>query len=308
LDRSNVCRNFAHGLFCGRRKSIFGGRGQSIESYCAFLVELARDQRVTQDNCGILRGPRDRKKIALIFTGGSFAEGYADAHRALTAVNVKASFFFTGDFLRADEFQPLVHELLSEGHYIGPHSDRHLTLVDEHGQTLVPRNVFDSDLRNNLMELARSGVDLKNISFWIPPDETYNREISEWSFDFGVKLFNFSPGTYSNTDYLGDHEPGFTDNETIENSILDLAARPGGLNGFLLLLHLGAGPERRFSSARDCTRCFPSWRKWDIILSASTRCWPPSWRAVSGAAAVTGSRSRDRARHLGAGRASRIPP
>ncbi|HEV2955098.1 MAG TPA: polysaccharide deacetylase family protein [Xanthobacteraceae bacterium] len=218
--------------------------GQSIESYCALLVELARDQRVTQDNCGILRGPRDRRKIALIFTGGSFAEGYADVHRALTALNVKASFFFTDDFLRTDEFQPLVHELLSEGHYIGPHSDRHLTLVNEHGRTLVSRNVFDSDLRNNLTELARSGVDLKNISFWIPPNEAYNREISEWSFELGVELFNFSPGTYSNTDYLGDHEPGFTDNETIEKSILDLAARPGGLNGFLLLLHLGAGPER----------------------------------------------------------------
>jgi peptidoglycan/xylan/chitin deacetylase (PgdA/CDA1 family) len=219
-------------------------RGQSVDRYCALLVALERTARLTQSKCGIVRGPRDEAKIALIFTAGDHAEGYSDVRRALNAVNGKASFFFTGDFLRTERFRPLVHELLREGHYIGPHSDKHLELVGEDGRTLVPRKVFDRDLRDNLVELERSGADVSNIHFWIPPNETYNRELSEWSYESGVKLFNFSPGTYSNADYLGDHERGFIDNDTIEKSILDLAARPKGLNGFLLLLHLGAGPER----------------------------------------------------------------
>ena len=219
-------------------------RGHSVDRYCALLVALQRAGRLTQSKCGIVRGPRDETKIALIFTAGDYAEGYADVRRALNAVNGKASFFFTGDFLRTERFRPLVREVLREGHYIGPHSDKHLELVGEDGRTLVPRKVFDRDLRNNLVELERSGADVSNIRFWIPPNETYNRELSEWSSESGVKLFNFSPGTYSNADYLGDHERGFIDNETIEKSIFDLAARPQGLNGFLLLLHLGAGPER----------------------------------------------------------------
>ncbi len=217
---------------------------RSADSYCARLVELERRGRLGQSDCGIVQGPGDERKIALIFTGGNFADGYADVHGALKAVDGKASFFFTGDFLRAEEFKPLVRELLREGHYIGPHSDKHLELVGENGQTLVSREVFERDLRDNLAELARAGVDVEGSLFWIPPNETYNRELSEWSFDAGVKLFNFSPGTYSNTDFLGDHEPGFVDNETIEKSILDVAASPDGLNGFLLMFHLGAGPER----------------------------------------------------------------
>lgn len=46
---------------------------------------------------GIIRGPRAEKKIALIFTGGDFADGGGLVRRVLARAGIKASFFFTGD-------------------------------------------------------------------------------------------------------------------------------------------------------------------------------------------------------------------
>ena len=58
-------------------------------------------------------------------------------------------------------------------------------------------------------------------------------------------MVNLTPGTRSHTDYMLDDDPRFVSAPAIAASILKTEAEaPDGLNGFLLLMHVGAGPKR----------------------------------------------------------------
>ena len=58
-------------------------------------------------------------------------------------------------------------------------------------------------------------------------------------------LINYTHGTRSNADYMEDDDPHYVTSEVMVRSILDHEKNdPDGLNGFLLLMHIGAGPAR----------------------------------------------------------------
>ena len=62
----------------------------------------------------------------------------------------------------------------------------------------------------------------------------------------GLQLVNFTPGTRSNADYT---YPGmgnnYTESKTIFNSVLEYEQKfTTGLNGFILLVHIGTDPRR----------------------------------------------------------------
>lgn len=203
--------------------------------------------RFTYEQGGITRGPRDEPRIALIFTGGSYAEGAQTILDALREHGVKASFFVTGDFIRTPAFTDHLRRIVDEGHYLGAHSDAHLLYAswEDRSETLVTEPEFRADLEKNLDDLTAFGLTRGRMRYFIPPFEWYNREIADWSRDMGLVLFNYTPGTRSNADYMPDDHPRFISSADIVHGILDHeTAEPDGLNGFLLLLHLGAGPER----------------------------------------------------------------
>jgi peptidoglycan/xylan/chitin deacetylase (PgdA/CDA1 family) len=195
---------------------------------------------------GIIRGPKAEKRIALEFTGHTFAEGGETILDVLARRNAKASFFLTGDFLDNPKFKRLVKRIVAEGHYLGPHSDKHLLYCPWEGpkKTLVSRDVFESDLKRNLEKITRFGVPRSEIKYWLPAYEWYNPEIVQWSKAMGLTLVNYTPGTRSNADYLEDTAKNFISSEAIFDSIVKKEEEPGGLNGFLLLMHIGVGPGR----------------------------------------------------------------
>lgn len=196
---------------------------------------------------GIIRGSTARKQIALEFTGDSFAEGGSTILDGLKKHNAKASFFFTGTFLRNAEFKPLIERIIAEGHYIGPHSDAHLLYCPWTGEkkTLISQEVFRADLEKNLQAIESFGIKRAQITHWIPPFEWYNEEIVKWSREVGLTLVNFTPGTRSNADYTEDDAKNFVPSKVVFDSILKKEREdPNGLNGFLLLLHIGVGPKR----------------------------------------------------------------
>jgi peptidoglycan/xylan/chitin deacetylase (PgdA/CDA1 family) len=196
---------------------------------------------------GIVRGPKNQKKIAFEFTGDSFAEGGPVILDALAKHNGKGSFFFTGKFLRNREFKPLIERIIKEGHYIGPHSDAHLLYCPWTGEkkTLVTKELFRSDLEKNLAGIEAFGLKRTQVKFWVPPYEWYNEEIVSWSNEMGMTLINFTPGTRSAVDYTPDEAKNFVSSQVIFDSILKKEKEdPNGLNGFLLLLHVGVGPKR----------------------------------------------------------------
>lgn len=196
---------------------------------------------------GILRGPKDKKQIALEFTADQFADGGKIILDELANRGAKASFFFTGNYFTNSENRKLARRLVNEGHYLGPHSDKHLLYCPWVGpkKTLVSKKVFRSDLEENLKKIEKLGVKRKEIKYWIPPYEHYNEEIVLWSRELGLTLINFTPGTRSTADYTEDDAKNFVSSKIIYDSILKREQEdPNGLNGFLLLMHFGVGPKR----------------------------------------------------------------
>jgi peptidoglycan/xylan/chitin deacetylase (PgdA/CDA1 family) len=201
-----------------------------------------------QRDGAIIRGPKREKRLALVFTGHEFGEGAETILDELQRHKARASFFLTGDFLRRPEFRPVIERMVTERHYLGPHSDRHLLYCswDKPGQTLVTEEEFAADLIANLDELQRFGVETVRFRrYLLPPYEHFNREIADWTRARRWSLINYTPGTRSHADYTGEADKNFTSSQTIFDSIIKREQEdPHGLNGFLLLLHVGSGPGR----------------------------------------------------------------
>jgi len=196
---------------------------------------------------GIVRGPVEGRRIALVFTGHEFAEGADAILDALARRKARASFFLTGAFLRDPAKAGIVRRMVAEGHYVGPHSDAHLLYCPWTGPkvTLVSREAFTRDLQLNVEALERHGVARQAVTFFLPPYEWYNAEIAEWTSALGMTLVNYTPGTRSNADYTEEGTRQFVSSDVIFQSIVRREREdPHGLNGFLLLLHVGAGPGR----------------------------------------------------------------
>jgi endoglucanase len=196
---------------------------------------------------GIIRGSTAARRIALEFTGHEFAEGGTAILEELARRGARASFFLTGGFLRTPAFAPLIRRIIEDGHYLGPHSDTHLLYCDwdARDRTLVTREAFVRDLENNLQAIEAFGVRRGDVRYWVPAYEWYNAEIAAWSAGLGLTLVNFTPGTRSNADYTGEADRNFVPSQRIYDSILAREREdPDGLNGYLLLLHVGAGPGR----------------------------------------------------------------
>lgn len=201
----------------------------------------------TYDRGCIVRGPRDKKLIALEFTGGSFADGGANILEQLKKRNIKASFFFIGDFYRQPEFRTLIAQIRDEGHYLGPHSDKHPLYAswESPPKLLVTREAFVKDLEDNYRTMEKFEIAKDKARFFIPPYEHWTPEISAWSQEMGVVMINLTRGTKSHTDYMEDKDPKYVASPEIVKSIFEYEQKdPDGMNGFLLLMHIGAGPGR----------------------------------------------------------------
>ena len=193
-----------------------------------------------------VRGPQQEKKIALVFTGDEFGDGVASIARDLRKADSKASFFFTGKYYRTRQFADGIRRLVKDGHYLGAHSDQHLLYCDwtNRDQLLVTRAEFDQDLENNYAAMAGFGFSKEKAPYFLPPYEWYNDSIAAWTRDRGLQLINYSSGTLSHADYTIPSEKNYRSSEQIWQSILDQDKRPGGLNGFILLMHAGTDPRR----------------------------------------------------------------
>ncbi len=207
----------------------------------------ANNKDFSYDNGGIIRGDKNTKRMALVFTGDEFAEGGTVIADALAKHNFKASFFLTGRFYRTRANRQIIKRLKKDGHYLGPHSGQHLLYADwtDRNKTLVTREQFERDLDDNFAAMRPFGIDRRNVPFFLPPYEWYNREIADWASAMGYQIVNFTPGTRSNADYTTDDDKNYISSDAIMTRIKEYEAKdPNGLNGFILLTHIGSGPKR----------------------------------------------------------------
>ena len=202
------------------------------------------------DRGAVVRGNIKAKRLALVFTGDEHSEGTAAILDALKARDVRGSFFLTGRFVRNPKLRPFVQRMIKEQHYVGPHSDSHPHYADweDRNRSLVTEEFFKRDLQKNIDRLRFWGAlpQSERVMF-IPPFEWYNEVHVEWSREMGVELINFTPGSGSNRDYVLEDDPKFVPSRTILREILNYETKdPHGLNGFLLLTHLGSARKDAF--------------------------------------------------------------
>jgi len=202
------------------------------------------DPTLTRDQGGIIRGDPNARVLALVFTGGDYGEGTAAILDDLQARGVHASFFFTGGYLAQPAHQELVRRMVRAGHYVGPHSHGHLLYCpwEDRARSLVTEAEFAADLDRNIADLRALGALAGDGPiYFIPPYEWYNADQARWAAGMGLVLFNFTPGSGSNRDWIPEGERGFVSSERIRTDILAYEQKdPHGLSGFLLLLHVGS--------------------------------------------------------------------
>ena len=197
---------------------------------------------------GITRMDSTKKVIYLAFTAHEFAEGGTLVRETLKKQKVKASFFFTGDFYRNPAFAGFIKQLKSEGHYLGGHSDKHLLYAswEKRDSLLVTKEDFQADLQANYRAMERCGTARAAAPYFMPPFEWYNQSVSDWSRAAGLTLVNFTPGTSSSADYTTPDMGGrYLSSDSIYARILGFESHARlGLNGFILLTHIGTDPAR----------------------------------------------------------------
>jgi len=199
------------------------------------------------DHGAIIRGDSSTKNISLVFTGDEFAEGGNFIASTLEQQRIKASFFFTGRFYNNPAFKKIIQRLDKDGHYLGPHSNRHLLYCDwnKRDSLLVTKEDFTNDLLVNLDVMHGDGINTFKTKYFLPPYEWYNDSIAAWTKELGLQLVNYTPGTLSHADYTTPTDKNYRTSEVIYKSIVEHETRsPSGLNGFILLMHVGAGPGR----------------------------------------------------------------
>ncbi len=191
----------------------------------------------------------------MVFTGHEFAEGGNFIANTLQQQKIKASFFFTGDFYNNYSNDKLINRLVNDKNFLGNHSDKHLLYCDwsKRDSLLVSKFDFLNDLFGPMERLGHLAEDPKDPSapsrpfnkFFLPPYEWYNDSIAAWCKEVGIQLINYTPGTLSHADYTTSKDKNYRSSETIYNSIINYErSKPAGLNGFILLMHIGAGPGR----------------------------------------------------------------
>jgi peptidoglycan/xylan/chitin deacetylase (PgdA/CDA1 family) len=225
-----------------------------LRTYFEFILLVifaisCKNENLTISSFGaVIRADTTVKTIALVFTGDEFSDGGDFITKTLKEHNIKASFFLTGNFYRNEKFSPVIRKLKKNGNYLGSHSDKHLLYCDwtKRDSLLISKKEFIRDIQDSYIELKKIGIGPSKAHYFLPPYEWYNDSIASWTRQLGLQLVNFTPGTGSNADYTyPEMEDRYVDSKTIYNSILTFEHQSSsGLNGFILLIHIGTDPRR----------------------------------------------------------------
>lgn len=212
----------------------------------AYIDSLKKN--VIDNHGAIIRGDRSKKRLSLVFTGDTFADGGELIRQTLKKNEVKGAFFLTGNFYANAAYEKLIRGLREDGHYLGAHSDKHLLYCDwtKRDSMLVTEKEFKEDLRRNYQRMEKFGIKSSDAPYFLPPYEWYNRMIAQWTGELGLTLINFSPGTRSAADYTyPEMDSRYLSSDQIYESIMRCETNDAhGLNGFILLVHVGTDPRR----------------------------------------------------------------
>lgn len=220
----------------------FGATPEAAQRRAASQVlEPAADFQI--DEGAIRRASPAHRELALIFTADEYVDGAETILETLAERDVRAAFFLTGKSLDAPNMRDWVRRAVEAGHYVGPHSDGHLLYAawDNRERSLISQPRFQADLHRNLAELSELGALKTRPIYFVPPFEWHNAEHATWAKELGCQMVNFTPGSGSHRDFAPEGHAAFASSQEIIQGILQHEqSSAAGLNGQLLLLHLGS--------------------------------------------------------------------
>lgn len=183
--------------------------------------------------------------IYLVFSADSLFEGGPEVLDVLKTEGIKASFFFTGNFLRRESNDSIVKRVIAEGHYVGPHSDRHILLAEwNRGRTpLVTPDSLMVDLKQNYKELSRFGVTPSRENVVLPPFEWCSTIHAETYRRAGFIPINPSPEIETYCDYTTPDMPEYKSSEYMINQLFECEEKRG-LDGAIIIFHAGTQDSR----------------------------------------------------------------
>ncbi len=193
----------------------------------------------------IVRVNPEEKKIYLVFSADSLFNGGNIILKTLKREGIKGSFFLTGNCLRMKEHKELIENIISEGHYVGGHSDKHLLYAPwgNRDSSLVTKEEIVSDMRNNIAELEKFGIKVDQSRWFLPPYEYYNAESVAALRSIGLNVINLTPGSVTAADYTYPGMSNYKPTQLLINSLYRFEEM-GAIDGAILLIHPGVVKER----------------------------------------------------------------
>ena len=190
-------------------------------------------------------GKVGKKSVYLIFSADSMFNGGASVLKTLDKNKVKGSFFLTGNFLRMASQKTVIDKIISDGHYVGAHSDKHLLYApwEERSKSLVSADSLIADLKQNYAELAKFGVKASDAIWYLPPYEYYNKESVNLISSLGLRTINYTPGTATPADYTTPDMRNYRSSAELIDRLFDYE-KNNGLDGAIILIHPGVEESR----------------------------------------------------------------
>ncbi|GBU20189.1 polysaccharide deacetylase [Fibrobacteres bacterium R8-0-B4] len=197
----------------------------------------------------------DINLFALTFDGGSSASAAGDILDTLASRGVKSTVFLTGAFIK--RYPHIVKRIAAEGHELGNHTMNHphLTTYAENRTQSTRRGVTRALIIDELTgpERLLSNIDdgLRFAPLWRAPFGEYNQEICEWAFSAGyIHIGGRQGGSWrvnldSNDWVVNESSPAYKTPQEVFDKIVTIAQPPGGLNGGIILMHLGTERTQR---------------------------------------------------------------
>jgi len=194
----------------------------------------------------------NKKLIAFTFDGGSNNNAALDIMDTLASRGVKSTMFLTGSFIR--RFPQTVTRLADEGHELANHTMTHprMTSFAETKRHTTRSEITRQTVINELTRTERVLAERTGLRFaplWRSPYGEYNNEICRWALEAGYLHIGWRKGrtwqeNLDSNDWVTDtNSPSFKTPDEVFYKIINMAKKPQGVNGGIVLMHLGT--ERR---------------------------------------------------------------
>lgn len=200
----------------------------------------------------LVRASLQRREVLLTFDGGSNANSTPFILDALKKRRARSTFFLTGEYIQ--RYPELVRRMAEEGHTVGNHtfSHPHLTSFSFNRRQATLPGVTAEFLRSQLARAAglyQLATERTMAPYWRAPFGEYNGQLLRWGADAGYRHVYWSP-KMDTLDWVADEQsPLFRTPAKILDGLLRQTQSPNGLNGGIILMHLGT--EREGESRAD---------------------------------------------------------